>query len=190
MNMETQLSINKQWTLFLDRDGVINKEISGDYVRNWEMFSFLENSLEAFPVFSGLFGRIIIVTNQRGIGKGIMKEQDLEDIHSRMNSAIIDIGGRIDHVFFCPALSNEDPCRKPNPGMAFQAKTLYPEIDLTRSVMIGNSLSDIQFGKRLGMFTCLMASDKAYPAEDMHLVDHTGNNLYEIAKFLEAHQNV
>jgi D-glycero-D-manno-heptose 1,7-bisphosphate phosphatase len=75
-------NVHKDWTLFLYRDVVINKKIEGDYVRNWSQFEFIEEVvIEGLRILRQIFGRIIIVTNQRGIGKGLMAEDDLENIH-------------------------------------------------------------------------------------------------------------
>ena len=146
------IPFDSNWTLFLDRDGVINKRIPGQYVRLWEEFEFLPGVLEALSLFQSIFGRIVIVTNQQGIGKDLMTEADLEAVHRQMLQEIHATGGRIDGVYHCPDLAYENSfCRKPNPGMAYQAKKDFPEIDFKRSLMAGNSLSDIQFGCRLGM---------------------------------------
>ncbi|MGL6269805.1 MAG: HAD-IIIA family hydrolase, partial [Chitinophagaceae bacterium] len=93
--------IDKDWTLFLDRDGVINYEKEADYIRNPGEFRFYEGVPEAIKIFAQKFGRIFVVTNQKGIGKGLMTEKDLKDIHDFMMTAIIQQGGRIDHIYFC-----------------------------------------------------------------------------------------
>ena len=162
------------WTLFLDRDGVLNKEKPGDYIRSWEEFVFEEGVLEAMRALRPIFGRIIVVTNQRGVGKGLMTERDLEEIHFRMQSWIHAQGGRIDKIYACTDLELDSPYRKPNPGMAYAAKADFPEIELHRSVMVGNHLRDMEFGRRLGMYTVWIAStepdpgpewaDEAYPS--------------------------
>lgn len=139
--------------LFLDRDGVINKHRPADYVKSWEEFEFLEGSLESLAQLSKLFPHIFIVTNQRGVAKGLMTDQDVNDIHKRMVAEITEHGGRIDKIYYCTALSNEDINRKPNPGMAHQAQKDFPSIDFSRSIMVGDSDSDIEFGSRLGMKT-------------------------------------
>ena len=82
------LRINKDWTLFLDRDGVINKKIENDYVRNWSQFEFIEGVIEALKILRNIFGKIIIVTNQRGIGRGLMTENDLHEIHKKYDKGI------------------------------------------------------------------------------------------------------
>lgn len=142
------------WTLFLDRDGTINKRWVGDYVQNWEQFEFLPGVLEAIAGFSTLFGKICIVTNQQGIGKGKMSAAQLHDIHTNMKAVIASAGGRIDGIYYCPHLSNAGcTCRKPLPGLALQAQQDFPEINFSRSVMVGDMMGDLQFGVGLNMIT-------------------------------------
>ena len=146
--------IDKSWTLFLDRDGVINERLLGNYVKSVEEFRFIPGVLDAIAHFSQLFGRIVVVTNQQGINKGLMSERNLNDIHRYMLLEIERHGGRIDAVYFAPQLTQENSdMRKPRPGMGLQAKVDFPDIDFAKSVMIGDSDSDIIFGQTLGMIT-------------------------------------
>lgn len=151
-------AIDKSWTLFLDRDGVINVDKVGSYIFNADEFVFLPGAPDFFKKLTDLFGRIIVVTNQRGVGRGLMTEKDLAGIHDKMVTAIEAIGGKIDGIYFAPAIVNNDPLRKPNPGMAFQAKQDFPDIDLSKSIMIGNKHSDMLFGKNAGMYTVFVAT--------------------------------
>ena len=158
MNLR-DLNIDKEWSLFLDRDGVINRRIKDGYVTEWEEFSFLPGALEAMKIFSQKFGRIFIITNQQGIGKGLMNEHTLEDIHNKMIKEIEKKGGRIDAIYYCPDLEeNRSPDRKPNPGMAFRAQHDFPEVNFSKSLMIGDTASDVEFGRRAGMYTALCIS--------------------------------
>lgn len=144
------LHIDKTWTLFLDRDGVINKKIEGGYVLTPELFEWLEGSLEAIVALSKKFGRLIIVTNQQGVGKNLMTENDLKNIHSMMKSEIEKAGGRIDALYFSPHLKEENnPMRKPGIGMLLKAKQDFPEIDFKKSIMVGDSISDMQMADNL-----------------------------------------
>ena len=119
-------------TLFLDRDGVINVKLEARYVRNSNEFEFMQGALVAISKLSKLFKRILIVTNQQGIGKGIMTEDDLNLLHSFMTSEIGKLNGKIDKIYFCPHLDTENcNCRKPNPGMINQAIADFPDIDLS-----------------------------------------------------------
>ena len=155
--------INKSWTLFLDRDGVINRQIKGDYVRDISRFEWLPGSQEAITGLSRLFGRIIIVTNQQGIGKGLMTKTDLDDIHQYLQNSIKSAGGKIDKIYYCPYLSSENqPCRKPDIGMALQAKADFPDINFEKSIMVGDSVSDMEFGKNAGMRTVMINENGAF----------------------------
>lgn len=145
--------ITKEWTLFLDRDGVINKDVVADYIKNWNEFHFLPGVLEAIAQFAPLFNRIFIVTNQAGVGKGLMRLEELNEIHSNMLQEIHVNKGRIDQIYFCTATDNNDINRKPNPGMALQAKKDFPEIDFSKSIMVGNMPNDMRFGRKFGAFT-------------------------------------
>lgn len=164
--------IDKSWTLFLDRDGVINKDKIGSYIFNPDEFIFLKEAPELFNKLTHKFGRIIVVTNQRGVGRGLMSEEDLKAIHLKMITAVNDVGGKIDGIYFSPAIENKDSCRKPNPGMAFIAKSDFPSIDFSKSIIAGNKHSDMLFGKNAGMYTVYIASTNpefAFPHPDVDL---------------------
>ena len=152
--------IDKNYTLFLDRDGVINYEKQNDYIHTWSEFKFYEGVFEAMAIFSKKFKHIVVVTNQRGIGKGVTKEEDVIYLHKKMNESIKKNGGRIDAVYFCRDIDSSSPCRKPNIGMGLQAVRDIPTIDLTKAIMIGNSLSDMQFGKNLGISTVFLPTTR------------------------------
>ncbi|NDC40990.1 MAG: HAD-IIIA family hydrolase [Chitinophagia bacterium] len=155
---------DKTWTLFLDRDGVINVELLGSYVTRWEDFEFHDGVLEAMRQLSDIFGNIVVVTNQRGVGKGVMSIDDLKHIHLNMKQQVRDSGGRIDKVYSATAVADTDHNRKPNTGMGVQAQQDYPEIDFRRSIMVGNSMSDMEFGKRLHMHTVFLTTKhEPYP---------------------------
>jgi len=151
--------------LFLDRDGVINKKRNDDYVKSWDQFIFLPKVLAALKELKKYYSPIIIVTNQQGIGKGLMSEHDLKSIHQQMNRIIRKRGGKIDSVFYCPDLSDPPSfCRKPNTGMGLKAKYLFPGIQWNRSIMVGDSVSDVQFGKNLGMQSVLLDQEMEDPS--------------------------
>lgn len=138
--------------LFLDRDGVLNRQIIGDYVRNWSQWEWLPGVLDAMPLLAKRYKRIFIVTNQQGVGKGLMTQADLDDVHRQMLADITAAGGRIDKIYVCTALEYEkSPNRKPEIGMALQAQRDFPEVDFHRSVMVGDSKSDELFAQRSHM---------------------------------------
>lgn len=159
--MDFLKEINSEWTLFLDRDGVINKKRDNDYVKTIEEFIFIEGVLESLAHFSNCFGRIVVVTNQQGIGKGIMTESNLQEVHGYMLEEVQKKGGRIDKIYFAPHLASENSnYRKPGTGMGLQAKQDFPEIDFKKSVLIGDSESDIEFGIKLGMKTIMLKNNR------------------------------
>ncbi|MBK9733068.1 MAG: HAD family hydrolase [Chitinophagaceae bacterium] len=165
------LHIDKSWTLFLDRDGVLNKKIDDDYVRSIDQFEWLPGVPQAIKKLSGLFGRIIIITNQQGVGKGLMMKEDVESIHTNIIESVKITGGRIDAVYYAPQLKSENSeYRKPNIGMALQAKKDFPEIDFSKSIMVGDSMSDIEFGKKAGMKTVFILNDKKH-APELSMID-------------------
>jgi histidinol-phosphate phosphatase family protein len=155
------LNIDKSWSLFLDRDGVINKKLDNDYVKHWMEFEFLAGSMDALKTFNTVFGKIVVVTNQQGIGKGLYRTEDLELIHKNMVYELSYFGGRIDKVYFSPHLDSEKhPTRKPGTGMALQAQKDFPEIDFSKSIIVGDSMSDMEFGRALGMKTAYISEEK------------------------------
>jgi len=155
------LNINKNWTLFLDRDGVINKKLDNDYVKHWIDFEFLDGALDALKILNSKFDRIIIVTNQQGIGKGFYRTEDVELIHKNMIYEINYLGGRIDKVYFSPYLDElNHPTRKPGIGMALAAQKDFPGIDFSRSIIVGDSMTDMEFGRTTGMTTVFISAEK------------------------------
>lgn len=149
--------LEESWTIFLDRDGVINKRKPGSYVKKTKDFIFLNGAKKAIKKLSKKFNRVIIVTNQQGLGKGLMTEEELNLVNDYMISEIKNSGGRIDKVYYCSQLATaKSNCRKPNSEMAMKAKEDFPDIEFSKSIMFGDSISDIEFGKRLGMKTVLI----------------------------------
>ena len=167
--------IDNTWTLFLDRDGVINHEKHKDYIHSWDEFYFYEGAKEAIAIFAKKFNHIIVITNQRGIGKGVTNLADVELIHKNMIAEIKKAGGRIDAVYFCPDVDETSPNRKPNPGMGLQAVNDFPDIDLSKSIMIGNTLSDMQFGRNLGLQTIFLPTTRP----EVDLKDIRIDDVYE-----------
>jgi len=174
---------DRSWTLFLDRDGVINVEKPNGYILSWTEFAFIEGAVEAIRQLSQRFGRLLIVTNQRGVGKGLMSLEDLETIHKNMLSIIRSAGGHIDKIYACTDLDPESPYRKPQTGMAARAKRDFPTIDFARSVMVGNNISDMQFGRALGMHTVWIASTHPDPGPEW--ADESHDSLWTWALSLE-----
>ena len=146
--------MHKLDTLFLDRDGVINVKLDGQYVKNSDEFEFMIGAETAISKLSKIFNRILIVTNQQGIGKGIMSANDLDVLHEYMLFEVKKNGGVIDKIYYCPHLATEScNCRKPNPGMIQQAMIDFPEIKVEDSYLIGDSDTDIIAGNKMGLIT-------------------------------------
>jgi len=184
MNLK-DLNIDKTWTLFLDRDGVINQRIINGYVTSWEEFVFCPGVIEALNLLSNLFGRLIIVTNQQGIGKGIMTDNDLFIIHYRLMEEVNKAGGRIDKIYYSPFLDEQkNPMRKPDIGMAMKAKQDFPDISFTKSIMIGDSLSDMSFGKKADMYTVFI-SDEEVQEKFKKQIDYFSLHLLDFARKLQ-----
>lgn len=172
-------------TLFLDRDGVVNLRIPGDYVRTPEMFEPTEGLSEALRLLARQFGRIVVVTNQAGIGKGLMTEADLEVVHQKMFGIAEAAGGRIDRAYHCPHTKDAGClCRKPATGMAWLALADFPEIDFTNAWLVGDSASDMQFAQALGMRSVLIEG-KMEEAEELAKmkIDFRFGSLLEFARF-------
>jgi len=171
--------------LFLDRDGVINKRQEG-YVSSWDAFEYTEGALKAIVRFSKYFDRIIVVTNQQGVGKELMSQEQLDKLHEEMSASIEDAGGRIDAILACTELDSEDNnCRKPSPAMGLWAKRKFPEIDFSQAIMVGDSISDMKFGENLGMFTVLVGGkeEEAEKAKTLN-VGRRIKKLADLASFL------
>jgi histidinol-phosphate phosphatase family protein len=179
------IHFDKNWTLFLDRDGVINHRIPNDYVKQWSEFHFLPEAILAIVKLSKIFNHIVVVTNQAGISKGLMTENQLFNIHQNMISAIKKAGGHIDKVYFAPDHPKMPTnMRKPNIGMAEQAKLDFPIIKFENSVMVGDSISDIQFGKNAGMITVFIEGKGEAPSVVKPDPDMCFNRLIDFAEFV------
>ena len=177
-------AIDQSWTLFLDRDGVLNHDKVGSYIFNPGEFVFYDGVPPVFRLFKEKFGRIVIATNQRGVGRKLMSVADLDAIHQKMLSAIEAEGGKIDAIFYASSIDNNDTIRKPNPGMALQAKARFPEIDFSKSIMVGNNISDMEFGRNAGMY-CIFLTTTIPHVELPHLaIDMSFNSLTDFAKAL------
>jgi histidinol-phosphate phosphatase family protein len=130
--------------IFLDRDGVINRRIAGGYVTNWRQFTFVRGIKTALARLSRMGIPLIVVSNQAGVGKGFVTRHALRDITERFVAALAKAGARIDAVYYCPHTPEDRcSCRKPRPGLLRQAARDW-RLSLKRSVLIGDSLSDLE----------------------------------------------
>jgi D-glycero-D-manno-heptose 1,7-bisphosphate phosphatase len=149
-------------TVFLDRDGVINEKMpEGHYVSSVGEFRILPGVAEAIQKLNASVIRVIVVTNQRGVALGKTSLETLAQIHGTLQTMLAKHGAHIDGFFFCPHHRESCNCRKPLPGMYEQAVAQFPDIDASTSVMIGDSLSDIEFGRNIGMRTVYIHDDSS-----------------------------
>jgi histidinol-phosphate phosphatase family protein len=175
------MTITEHSALFLDRDGVLNRLLRNDYVKCPDELEVLPGVKDALELFRKRFAHLFIVTNQQGIGKGLMTETDLAAVHRKLLDEI----GRIDHIYHCPKLHSAHSFnRKPNIGMALQARHDYPDIRLKESVMAGDSASDMLFGRRAGMTTVLIGESNEIALMHPHLVDNYFPTLIDFADWL------
>jgi len=142
-------------TIFLDRDGLINRCAAPHcYICKWEDFEFLPGAIEAISRFNAAGYLVLLVTNQRGVARGMLTQDALEALHGAMCSELEASGARIDHIYVCPHETGTCTCRKPGIGMFQMAERDYA-IDKSRSWMIGDSQTDILAGRRYGVRTIL-----------------------------------
>lgn len=166
----TEKYLQPKKAIFLDRDGVINKKPpKADYVKNWSEFEFLPGAIEAVKLLTKNHYDIYIITNQAGIARGLMSEQDLKIIHNNFQKQIKRCSAKVDGIYYCPHGFDEGcSCRKPKPGLFFQAARDH-SLDLTKTIFIGDDGRDLQAGDAAGCKTILVTPD---------------NNLLQIVKSL------
>lgn len=168
--------------LFLDRDGVLNVLRPNDYVKCPDELEILPGVKEAIILLRRHYDLILIVTNQQGIGKGLMTEADLTAVHAKLQECL---GNTIDRIYYCPELERAHSFRrKPNIGMALQARRDYPGLRLKESVMVGDSMTDMLFGRRAGMQTVLVGDNSDVWQRQPYLVDRRYPTLLEYAQSL------
>jgi histidinol-phosphate phosphatase family protein len=174
-------NIDSSWSLFLDRDGVINERIWNGYVLDYEHFVFKAHTLAALKFLTQYFSYTIIVTNQQCVSKKLITSEELEEIHDQMLAEITQFGGKINCVFAATESKGKNPFRrKPNNLMGLEAQEMFPNIDFNKSIMIGDTDTDIEFGKNLGMKTILIKSEEKNTIQ----ADFEISNLIELIDFI------
>ena len=181
-----------QRVVFLDRDGVINRD-SPDYIKSWEEFEFFPKSIEAIRLLNLNGFTTIIITNQSVINRNMVSKEGLEHIHALMKKEIKSGGGKIKDIFFCPHTPEEGcDCRKPEPGLIYQAQKKY-QIDLPASTMVGDNAKDIECARRAGCgLSVLVKSGNISNAERLLSEkkispDYTASDLYDAAIWISSH---
>jgi D-glycero-D-manno-heptose 1,7-bisphosphate phosphatase len=175
--------------IFLDRDGVINQD-SPDYIKSWCEFNFIARSVDALRDLTHGGFTIIVITNQSAISRKLISTKELEHVHSKMKDVIESKGGKIRDILICPHLPSDGcTCRKPSPGLIYQAKSKY-DIDLAVSVMIGDSVRDIQCAFNAGCGrSILVRTGNGRDAEHIlteagFCTDYVAKDLYDAAQWL------
>jgi D-glycero-D-manno-heptose 1,7-bisphosphate phosphatase len=170
----------KNKAVFFDRDGVINKRLIDDYVKSPEEFILNDEIPEIISLVKKNDYLLILITNQQGIGKGIMNIFNLEKIHNYMQNNLINLTGyQFDDIYFSSDLADSNSFRrKPNPGMLLEAIEKW-DIDTSKSFMIGDSDSDILAGQKAGVSTILVKSGHSNSSPDYHVA-----NLNELMSLL------
>ncbi len=178
-----------QYTVFLDRDGVINVD-SQDYIKHESEFHFIDKSPEAVAMLTKAGFDVILITNQSAIERQLTTIQELEKIFSKMENGIEKAGGKIKDIFYCPHLPDAGcNCRKPNPGLILQAAEKY-NIDLEYACMVGDSAKDIECARNAGCsLAVLVQTGNGLIAEQLLEkngtgVDFTAKNLYDAVKWI------
>jgi D-glycero-D-manno-heptose 1,7-bisphosphate phosphatase len=141
-------------TVFIDRDGVLNEKLrEGCYVTDWSDFRLLPGVIDAIGLLNRARLSVLVVSNQRGIARGLCTTSDVEAIHTSFQRLLANHGAHVDGFYLCPHDMGQCNCRKPLPGLFERAVVSFPTITGETSAMIGDSYSDIEFGRRLGMLT-------------------------------------
>jgi D-glycero-D-manno-heptose 1,7-bisphosphate phosphatase len=152
-------TVGRPQAIFLDRDGTINRE-RADYVKGWEEYEWLPGALDALAALAKLDIPILVMTNQSAVGRGILEADALAAIHARVQAQAATAGGRLDAFFVCPhAPADHCNCRKPQPGLLLAAAQQY-NLDLSRCVFVGDSLTDMQAAEAAGCMWLLVRTGR------------------------------
>jgi len=180
-------------TVFLDRDGVINAKMpEGSYVRSPAELTLLDGAAGAIARLNRAGFRVIVASNQRGIALGLYTAEDVQAIHSALQDLLARQDAHVDAFYFCPHDRGQCNCRKPLPGLFEQAVAEFPQIAAEASAMLGDSLSDVEFARRLGMAAILIEGGpdrrEADAAQAEKLADLRFHSLAAAVEFLvESH---
>jgi D-glycero-D-manno-heptose 1,7-bisphosphate phosphatase len=184
-----------QTGIFIDRDGTINNEV--DFLRTPDQLKLIPRSADAITELNKLNLKVFILTNQSGIARGLLTENDLRGIHNRLLQMLENQDARIDKIYYCPhhpegsieEFRKDCQCRKPKPGMLLTAAKEY-NIDLSASYIIGDKMIDMQAGNNCGARTVLVLTGYGKAElEDCRKngvrIDHIAENLYDAVKFIK-----
>jgi histidinol-phosphate phosphatase family protein len=158
--------------ILLDRDGVINED-RDDYVKNWAEVRFIKGTRRALKQIHQAGIPIVVITNQAAVGRGIISEANLSDIHTRMQRAIKKSGGAISKFYYCPHHPDDQcRCRKPRSGLLKRAARDL-NLNLADCFFVGDTLKDVQAGRRAGCRTVLVQTGQGEKTLQKILTGHT-----------------
>ncbi len=178
-----------EYIVFLDRDGVINVD-SSEYIKTAAEFEFIHRSPEAVALLCENGFHVIVITNQSLIGRKMADQKTLDAIFEKMKQGIKKAGGNIKDIFFCPHTPKDQCfCRKPKPGLIYQAKKKY-KIDIEQSCMVGDSAKDIECARKAGCSKNLLVQTGNGQKAQKELLqkgimpDHICSDLYEASLWI------
>jgi len=175
--------------IFLDRDGVISIFTPHDFIKKWEEFEFIPEAIEGLKILTDSGYKIVIISNQSGVGKGIFLQKDLDKITENMKKILNEKGTGIYKVYYCTHREDENcNCRKPQTGLFLKAKEEIGDIDFSKTFFIGDSKRDVIAGKRVGTKTILVLSGQTKNKKEVDKweikPDYIFKNLKEAAEFI------
>jgi D-glycero-D-manno-heptose 1,7-bisphosphate phosphatase len=173
--------------VLLDRDGVINHD-SDEFIKSPEQWLPIEGSLEAIALFNKHGYKVVVITNQSGLARGLLDAATLEKIHAKMQRMAAEKGGKIDAIYFCPHGPDDDcNCRKPKPGL-LETFAADNNVNLSGIAFIGDSLRDLQAAQAAGASPILVKTGKGRKTltENPNLDIPVFENLYDAAKHLTS----
>lgn len=174
--------------VLLDRDGVINED-SDLFIKSPDEWKPIPGSLEAIALLNAKGFKVIVITNQSGIARGLFDLQMLEEIHQKMRQMVEKAGGCIDAIYFCPhGPESACDCRKPKPGLLYAFADEF-QASLSHAVVIGDSLRDMQAAEAAGAKAILVKTGKGKKTLEYNpeLKIPVFENLYDAAKALDSH---
>lgn len=167
MNQDPAIDLSNIEYVFLDRDGVLNrKPAQGQYVTRVEDFVMLPGVEDAIAALNRRGRKAIVVTNQRGVALDLYSQEELERIHRELREQLAKRGAHLDGIYVCPHDAGQCNCRKPLTGLFEQAFRDFPDATANRSIMVGDSLRDVEAGLRFGMATAFITGGDKLTAED------------------------
>ncbi len=177
--------MNPEKYVFLDRDGVINHD-SDDYIKSPDEWLPINGSLEAIALLNQHGFKVVVISNQSGIGRGYYSLETLSEIHQKMHKLLAEKGGKIEAVYFCPhAPTDNCNCRKPKTGL-LELFSLQHKSSVANLFFVGDSLSDIQTAQAVAALPLLVKTGKGLKtfADNPDLDIPVFENLYDATKFI------